>query len=103
MPSCMPMLLVPPSYVHVRERYITNIILPNQDLVEGVLALLGLKPDAVSDADSLANLGIDSMQLMEVPAWAPLPNLAPALHTLSGPQRTCPLGSAERRHMKGWC
>ena len=36
-----------------------------QDLVEGVLALLGLKADAVGDNESLALLGIDSMQLME--------------------------------------
>ncbi len=39
-----------------------------QDLVDAVLGLMGLKGDAVSDGDSLANLGIDSMQLMEVTA-----------------------------------
>ena len=38
-----------------------------QDLVTAVLALMGLKADAVSDEESLANLGIDSMQLTEVP------------------------------------
>jgi hypothetical protein len=38
---------------------------PWQDLVEGVLALLGLKAEGVGENESLALLGIDSMQLME--------------------------------------
>ena len=46
---------------------------PVQDLVEAVLGLMGLKGDAVSDGDSLANLGIDSMQLMEVAIPGHLP------------------------------
>ena len=41
-------------------------VLSVQDLLEAVLALMGLKPESVSDGDSLALLGIDSMQLMEV-------------------------------------
>ena len=34
--------------------------------MEAVLALMGLKADGVSGSDSLAGLGVDSMQLLEV-------------------------------------
>ena len=60
-----------------------------------MLALMGLKPESVSDGDSLALLGIDSMQLMEVrglrtPALTSSPFLHPATtpgHRLNADQR----------------
>lgn len=36
------------------------------NLVDAVLALMGLTADSVNEQDTLAALGIDSMQLMEV-------------------------------------
>ena len=45
--------------------------LPDQDLVEAVLNLMGLKADAVGENDNLAALGIDSMQLMEARPTCP--------------------------------
>ena len=38
----------------------------SQDLVTAILDIMGLSADAVSDNDSLAAMGIDSMQLVEV-------------------------------------
>ena len=37
-----------------------------QDLVTAILDIMGLSADAVSDNDSLASIGIDSLQLVEV-------------------------------------
>jgi hypothetical protein len=42
-----------------------------QDLLSAILDIMGLTPNDVSDGDSLASMGIDSMQLVEVAILPP--------------------------------
>jgi len=48
-----------------------------QDLMTAILDIMGLKPSDVSDSDTLASMGIDSMQLVEVGDPPPPPFLSP--------------------------
>ena len=51
------------TFAEYDQNPLTHIL---QDLVTAILDIMGLSPGNVNDSDSLAGMGIDSMQLVEV-------------------------------------
>ena len=57
-----------------------------KNVLQSILQVMGLTVAEVNDADTLSRLGIDSMQLVEVPPPSPPPYYSPSLHAVS-PER----------------